>query len=160
MLMIFFGPSCSGKSTVAELIHKETGVAVWAGKDYLQLANNEAEAGKIFDSCLRKAAEKKTFSHHSIIYVVPSLKSLNAAISRSPDVLKVKFFADIQVLKKRFFKRLQGQGDPPIDAMLQRQLKDIQNETGDMQFDTALMSPQDIANEISSRMLIGKQPFK
>jgi len=160
MLMILFGPSCSGKSTVAEMIHKETGIPVWVGKDYLRLAKDETEAGEIFDSHLRDAAKEKTLSPHAMIYVVPSLKTLNAAILESPGVTKVKLFADIPVLKERFNKRLQGQGNPPIDAMLQRQLNDIQDETGDMQFDTALMSPTDIANEISSRTLIGKQPIK
>lgn len=159
-MMIFFGPSCSGKSTVAEMIHQETGVPVWVGKDYLRLAKNETEAREIFNTRLREAAQEKTLSPHVMIYVVPSLKSLNAAILESPGVTKVKLFADIQVLKERFYKRLQGLGNPPIDAMLQRQLKDIRDETGDMQFDTALVSPRDIAHEISSRTLIGKQPFK
>ena len=40
MLLIFFGPSCSGKTTVAMIIAARTKAGMWAGKDYLRLARH------------------------------------------------------------------------------------------------------------------------
>ena len=35
MLFVFVGPSCSGKSTTAEIAGKRTGAQIYSGKDYL-----------------------------------------------------------------------------------------------------------------------------
>lgn len=44
MLIIIFGESCTGKSTLADALKARTGAQVWSGKDYLRLAKSEGEA--------------------------------------------------------------------------------------------------------------------
>lgn len=56
MLYVFVGPSCSGKSTTAEIAGKRTGAQIYSGKDYLRLAKAEGEAWRIFQEKMVEAA--------------------------------------------------------------------------------------------------------
>lgn len=69
MLLIFMGPSSTGKSTVAELFKTSNeGLQVYTGKDYLRLAKNEHEAWSLFNNMLIEASNNSELSSDSIIY--------------------------------------------------------------------------------------------
>lgn len=44
MLYVFMGPSCTGKSTAAEIMRKRIGAKIYSGKDYMRLAKVEGDA--------------------------------------------------------------------------------------------------------------------
>jgi len=147
MLLIFFGPSCSGKSTVATIIAARTKAELWAGKDYLRLARHEPEAKKLFTDMLRSASGKPDFALGSIIYVVTDLAQADFVIE-GDTVTTVKFTASPEVLQGRFRKRAGGQLPPGVAEMLDRQAQQSGTEKAQLKFDTSQMHPEIIADAI------------
>jgi hypothetical protein len=147
MLLVFFGPSCSGKSTVAQIIAERTGATVWAGGDYLRLAKTEPEARKIFLDLLRSAAGKPDLAAGSIIFIVTDPGRIDPGIDRN-QALTVKFTAHTDALQSRFRKRNGGQLPDGVTDMLDRQLQQARAATADLKFDTSQMHPEIIADAI------------
>ena len=54
MVIGLFGESCTGKSSVAELLKKQLGAQFYSGKDYLRLVKNPPDAERSFAELLRE----------------------------------------------------------------------------------------------------------
>lgn len=48
MVIILFGESCTGKSTISNRLKNVLKATCYTGKDYLRLAKSEAESRKLF----------------------------------------------------------------------------------------------------------------
>jgi len=57
MVIGIFGESCTGKSTLAEMIAASLSCEVFTGKDYLRLARNESIAKVQFQKKLNAAVD-------------------------------------------------------------------------------------------------------
>ena len=55
MVIGIIGENCTGKSTLAEEIHKLLGGQILTGKDYLRLAKSESMATALFRKKLKEA---------------------------------------------------------------------------------------------------------
>ena len=113
MLIVIFGESCTGKSTLAEALSGRTGAQVVSGKDYLRLAKSEEMAKVLFQKQLKEAAE----GSGDLIYVIaePELLSL------VPEgAVRVLVTAQLDTIKARFAQRTGGTLPPPVAAMLER----------------------------------------
>ena len=100
MLIAIFGESCTGKSTLAQLLQRESNAELYTGKDYLRLAKSEAIAKKLFQNKLAAATEGK-----HIIYVIAEREHL----ALLPDkAFRILVTADIETIKTRFAARMNG----------------------------------------------------
>ena len=72
MVIGLFGESCTGKSSVAELLKKQLGAQFYSGKDYLRLVKNPPDAERSFAELLREHVD----SDDCIIYVLSKRISL------------------------------------------------------------------------------------
>jgi cytidylate kinase len=133
MLFIFMGPSCSGKSTLADLLKKEKGMQIYTGKDYLSLAKNESDAWKIFMEKLSEASNSKELSGDSAVFVITE-KNIAAKLLSLNHAVRVKLTADLNVIKDRFAKRMRGNLPQPVEKMLERQTM----EWGDVDCDICI----------------------
>ncbi len=112
MLIALFGESCTGKSTLAELLKARIGAQTYSGKDYLRLAKNEAEAQALFRDKLRAAV-----SGDDLIYVISKPEHL-ALLPEG--AVRVLVTAELDTIQARFAQRMGGQLPPPVAAMLER----------------------------------------
>jgi hypothetical protein len=143
MLFLFIGPSCSGKSSVADELKTMIHAEIFSGKDYLRIAKNENDAWKMFEAKLVKATGIE--GGNSLIYVV-SDKNILSKLDSIGEANRVKFIAGIDTLKERFGKRIGGVVPPPVEAMLKRQIADWDNTSADIVVDTSNgNSPKEIA---------------
>lgn len=65
MLYVFIGPSCTGKSYMAEQIEKVHKFEIVTGKDYQRLAKNENIAWKLLMKKMKEAEEALVFERFS-----------------------------------------------------------------------------------------------
>lgn len=112
MLIVIFGESCTGKSTLAQRLKERLGAEVYNGKDYLRLAKNEAQAKALFEEKLQKAV-----TEDDLVYVVAE-KELLALVPQG--AVRVLVTADLDAIKARFAQRTGGILPPPVAAMLER----------------------------------------
>lgn len=109
MNICIFGESCVGKSTLAAALRERTGAKVYTGKDYLRLAKNEAEAKELFRKLLSE--------EDNIIYVTTEKEGL----SLLPDhCLRILLTEELDIIKERFSKRMNGHLPVPVATMLER----------------------------------------
>jgi hypothetical protein len=145
MLLAFFGPSCSGKSSVASIIAGRTSAEVWSGRDYLRLATSETEAKQLFVAKLRDASHRAELGAGSIIHVVSDPVE---AVTVEGCTITAKFAASPEILRERFRKRTGGQLPAGVAEMLDRQLQLARATAADLKFDTSQMHPEIIADAI------------
>jgi adenylate kinase family enzyme len=149
MLLLFIGPSCSGKSSVAKKIAERTSCKVWSGKDYFRLAKNQDEAWKIFLNMLRDSSSDTTLSDKSIIFLISNPIELRNDLLAISNLKSIKFNADISVLKQRLAKRINQEPlSPPLEKMIERQQNAFQTIPADKEFDTTTQEVDIIANNI------------
>ena len=148
MLLIFMGASCTGKSTVAEVLKEDIDMEVYTGKDYLRFAKNENEAWNIFNKKLLEASNIKGFSSKSIIYII-SDKNILTKLKSFDNAIFVKFTADLNIIKDRFAKRTKGNLSRPIEKMLEKQVKDWENTSYNLCIDTTNEEPIELAKKIT-----------
>ena len=120
MVVVFMGPCCTGKSSVAELIREKANIQVVTGKDYLRLSTNEDEAWDLFLKKIESAIGAKPHSNDSIIYITDDADRVND-ILRIRGVQCVKFSATLDVITKRYEARMQGALPSVVIKMLNRQ---------------------------------------
>lgn len=60
MVIGLFGESCTGKSSVAELLKKQLGAQFYSGKDYLRLVKNPPDAREASRSFLENMSTQTT----------------------------------------------------------------------------------------------------
>lgn len=151
MLLLFIGPSCSGKSSTADEIRKATGASVFAGRDYLRLAKSETEARATFKIRLVEAAGHSQLSEDSIIYVIGDARiAAELQLQNIAGARWVKFTASTETLKTRFAARAGGHTPPGIEQMLERQRTQFEPPGTGLSFDTtAGREPAEIAREIA-----------
>lgn len=110
MVIVIFGESCTGKSTLADALKAELNAAVYSGKDYLRFAKSETEAKAAFCDLLKTAQE-------NVIWVVSEKEMLDMAPENS---FRILVTADIALIRERFAKRMNGRLPPPVAAMLEK----------------------------------------
>lgn len=122
MLYVFAGPSCTGKSAVADLMKTKYGVQAFAGKDFMRMAKNPDEAWKLFYEVLSEASSKESLSEASVVYMVTELDQLEKVKSLTGAHV-ITFQAAPEVVKSRFASRMGGNMPAPISAMIDKQLE-------------------------------------
>ena len=141
MVIGIFGISCTGKSTIASEISNRINATIYIGKDYLRLAKNEADAKKSFIELLTDSID----SEKNVIYVISEMEHL----SLLPDkALRIFATADIDVVKERFSKRMNGVLPPPVAAMLESKYDMFANERYDVKVDTSTECAVENCNKI------------
>ena len=113
MLIIIFGESCTGKSTLADALSERAGAQVYSGKDYLRLAKSEGEARALFQKQLKGAAE----GTGDLIYVIAEPELLALVPEGGVRVLVT---AELDQIKTRFAARMGATLPSPVAAMLER----------------------------------------
>lgn len=151
MLYIFMGPSCTGKSTVANKLQQFIDVEVFAGKDYLSLGKSEQAAWQVFNEKLTNAARSPESSKQNVVYIVTEVEQVDK-ISTIDGSYKVKFIASLDTIKTRFAQRMHGNLPQPVEKMLEKQYREWKNFEGDMQVDT---SENDDSEEIARIIAFG-----
>lgn len=121
MLYVFAGPSCTGKSAVADLMKTKYGVQTFAGKDFMRLAKNPDEAWKLFYEVLSEASGKTSLSEASVVYMVTELDQLDK-VKGLNDARIITFQAAPEIVKTRFASRMGGNMPAPVSAMIDKQL--------------------------------------
>ncbi|MBN1426204.1 hypothetical protein JXA88_16765 [Candidatus Fermentibacteria bacterium] len=148
MLLILFGPSCSGKSSVARIIAERTGASVWTGNDYLRLAKTEPEAWKRFEALLERAASAGPLGPGSVIFAYAGPLPEARSLPTGPEVRRLRFIASQEVLRSRFSPRVGGRVTPAISSMLARVAEQAALLPADAEYDTSTRCAEDVATEI------------
>ena len=112
MMIGIFGESCTGKSTLAQLLKNRLDAEVYTGKDYLRFSKNESMAKKLFQKELEGAV-----SGGHIIYVIAEREHLPLL---PEGALRVLVTADLELIKARFASRMKGNLPAAVAAMLER----------------------------------------
>lgn len=112
MVIGIIGESCTGKSTLAEKLKEKIGGEIYTGKDYLRLAKNESIARRLFQKMLIDSVDGD-----NIIYVISEQEHLSLLPDRAVRVLVT---ADIETIKERFARRMNGNLPAPVASMLER----------------------------------------
>ena len=113
MVIVIFGESCTGKSTIAEALKQQTGARVFSGKDYLRLAKNEKDAERVFQELLTEHVK----ADECLIFVLSETELLRLI---PQGALRVLATADLAVIQARFSARMHGNLPAPVTAMLER----------------------------------------
>lgn len=112
MLIVIFGESCTGKTTLANRINETIPGKIYSGKDYLRLAKNEDEAAQLFRQQLADAVRGE-----NVIYVTTEPEHL----ALLPDgAVRILATAELETIKERFAARMRGNLPAPVAAMLEK----------------------------------------
>ena len=112
MLIAIIGESCTGKSTLAQLLQAELDAEIFTGKDYLRLAKNESIAKKLFQNKLDAAIDGE-----HLIYVISEKEHLALLPEKT---FRILVTADLETIKTRFAARMKGNLPAPVETMLER----------------------------------------
>ncbi len=112
MLIVIFGESCTGKSTLARQLQQHFGGELMTGKDYLRLAKNESTARLLFRKKLEAAVDG-----YNMIYVITEKAHLNPV---PEGAVRILVSADLETIKARFAQRMHGTLPGPVAVMLER----------------------------------------
>jgi predicted kinase len=113
MVIVIFGESCTGKTTLATALRLKIPIAVYSGKDYLQLSKSEPEAERIFSQYLKERVQGRG----SALWAVGE----RALLRLAPDgAFRVRLTADLPLIKARFAARSGGLMPPTVAIMLER----------------------------------------
>ena len=112
MMIGIFGESCTGKTTLSQLLQTRLDAKVYTGKDYLRLSKNENLAKKLFQKELEAAV-----SGTHVVYVISEPEHLRLL---PEDALRVLVTADLEIIKARFAQRMKGTLPSAVSAMLER----------------------------------------
>lgn len=121
MVVGIFGESCVGKSAIADKLSKNLKAKVFSGKDYLRLAKDETEAKKSFAALLKL----NETTEEVFIYVISEKEQLSLLPEKA---VRVLICADLDTIKERFKKRLNGNLPAPVAAMLEKKHGMFDNE--------------------------------
>lgn len=148
MVLVFYGPSCSGKSSAARSIAERTGATIWTGKDYLRLAKTEPAAWKEFVRLLARAARSSRLSLDSIVFVTTDPATLMRHVGDLGTVYWVRFDASLETLAKRFALRIGGSVSPPMRTMLERSREATLASPADLLVDSTERTQRSIVEEV------------
>ena len=133
MLFIFMGESCTGKSTIATKVSELKNIKVYTGNEFLKLSKNQDDAWKIFSDKMNRASAQDSLSE-SIIYVITERDMLSKL--QKFECKKIKFEANLDIIKSRFAERMNNRLPKPIEAMLKRKHKEWLDVSGDLTINT------------------------
>jgi shikimate kinase len=145
MIIALIGESCTGKTTIADILQEETGARLFTGKDYMKLAKNPEEAKKLFKKLLLDEQESK----NHIIYVISEVDQMELLPKGS---FRILLEADLGTIKKRFSERLKGAMPPPIETMLERKHGMFAQIEYQMKFKTDESDPNEIYRKVSGEL--------
>ncbi len=112
MVIGIIGECCTGKSTLADMLKEKINCEIYTGKDYLRLAKNESIARRLFQKMLIDSVDGD-----NIIYVISEQEQLSLLPDRA---IRVLVSADIEIIKERFARRMNGNLPAPVASMLER----------------------------------------
>ena len=142
-MIAIIGESCTGKTTLAQMLKEKLNAQVFAGKDYLRLAKNEAIAKKLFQKTLKEAV---TGEH--ILYVITEIQHLDLL----PDgAIRILVTAEMETIKERFAKRMGGTLPAPVADMLERKHGCFDAEPHDYHVVSGQTNMEKLIHEILSR---------
>ena len=141
MLIVLFGESCTGKSTLADKIKERITSEVLAGKDYLRLAKSPDLAKALFKKKLLESV-----SGDNMIYVIAEKEHLELI---PEGAVRILVTADIETIKERFAKRMRGNLPTPVAAMLERKHREFDSELYDLHFNLNETDLNDACNRIA-----------
>jgi gluconate kinase len=146
MLLVFAGPSSTGKSSVAKEIKSRQGNwQVYSGKDYLRFSKNREEAWAKFREEITAAAGS---TDKNVIYIITETEFVND-LANIKGVRFMKFVADHDTIKTRFASRTGGNLPQPLAAMLERQVAAWEQVKADYCIDTSAgASVAEIADKV------------
>ncbi len=127
MVIGIMGESCAGKSSLAERIEQQIGAEIISGNDYMRLAKSESMARVVFKKKLQGA-----MSEGNIIYVISEKDQLSFL---PENALRILVTAQIETIKKRFAKRMNGNLPDPVAEMLERKHGLFDNEKYDLRIE-------------------------
>ena len=140
MMIGIFGESCTGKSTLAQLLKDRLDVQVYAGKDYLRFSKNENIAKKLFQKELEAAV-----SGRHVIYVISEPEHLSLL---PESALRVLVTADLELIKSRFARRMKGNLPAAVSAMLERKHGCFDKEMHHIHVVSGEIDPDTVCNQI------------
>lgn len=140
MVFGIFGESCTGKSTLAGALKGRLDAEIYTGKDFLRLAKHEAEAKKLFQEKLQAA-----MAEGHVIYVIAEGEHL----SLLPEgAVRVLVTADLETIKARFARRMNGALPAPVAGMLERKHGMFDNEPHHVHVKSGEMEPDAACEQI------------
>lgn len=144
MVVVLFGDSCTGKSTIADKLAEQLSAEVYTGKDYLKLAKSESMAAMLF--------KKKLRGDEDIIYVISEKEQL---VLLPDECLRVLVVAGLDTVKTRFAARMHGNLPVPVAVMLERKHGQFETEAHDLRIDTDSTPAETAASRILARLREG-----
>ena len=141
MVIGIFGESCTGKSTLAQLLKTRLDAEVYTGRDYLRFSKNENIAKKLFQKELETAVSGK-----HVVYVISEPEHL-ALLPEG--ALRVLVTADLELIKARFAKRMKGNLPAAIGAMLERKHGCFDREQHHIHLVSGETDPDAVCSEIT-----------
>jgi chloramphenicol 3-O-phosphotransferase len=148
MLYVFFGPPCSGKSSIAESLKSRIDAEIWTGKDYLRLAKNEQIARKKFITLMAKASSNPSFKNDSLIFVLSDSPEQFPELETLEHKRLIGFSAELNVLKTRFSVRTSGHLPDPVAKMLEKSKQKLDSIECDLRVDTSDSNPTEFVDKI------------
>ena len=112
MLIAIIGESCVGKTSLANELKDRIDAKVFSGKDFLKLEKNPFVAIDKFKQLL-----KESINGQNIIYVIADQEQLDLLPEKA---IKIVLTADLNIIKDRFKKRMNGQLPKPVEIMLEK----------------------------------------
>lgn len=144
MLVVICGPSCSGKSSLANRLSDMTKTPVWSGRDYVRLDHEQSKAWGKFSSLMLEASTTENLDESSIIYISTDLSWIGQHFHRNPFFILIQLTASLEVLQHRFSERLGGRLPDPIIRMLEKQLSRLDHVPVNLAFDSEKQSKEEI----------------
>ncbi len=141
MVIGILGESCTGKSAIANELAKRVNARVYTGKDYIKLAKNETEAKKQFIDMLKSnesAAEV-------YVYVISEKEHVSILPEES---IRVLVTAELNTIKERFAKRMNGNLPAPVDAMLEKKHGMFDGEKHDIKIENSAAEVSEACDRI------------
>lgn len=141
MVIALIGESCTGKSSIGQVLKESSKAEIITGKDYLKMEKSQSEAEKKFAEYLIEKQDKPEI----VVYVISETDS----IALLPDkALRVYCKAPLDVIKERFANRMHGNLPAAVAAMLERKHGIFDNGQYDLEFDTTKSELDVICSEI------------
>ena len=112
MVYGIIGENCTGKSTLAEELRRQTGAEIVTGRDYFRMAKSEQEAERLFRKRLLAALDGE-----ELIYVT---SELGQCALLPEGAIRIVVSADLETIKERFKARMHGNLPAPVAQMLEK----------------------------------------
>jgi len=152
MVLVFMGPYCTGKSSVAELIREKTDIQIVTGKDYLRLSSNEDDAWRLFLDRIKSVTDEKLNSEKSIIYILDDAEKVSDFVD-TEGIRLVKFSATLDAIKHRYEARMQGELPGVVVKMLNKQKDSWDQVLCDVDIDSSRQREiREMAQEVIDRI--------